>query len=145
MSYWQECIESPFEEAGITATIEQISLIPDAVRCAHENYGMAYPVPENPLINDVVSLKKSLARERPGSPAGDAKGQVAGMHPSASVIPVTSAATNATAKEDRSMKDEDRETFERKGRHHSSFFWANPSSIMTGRCFMPCPMKRSPN
>jgi hypothetical protein len=85
MSYWQECIESPFEEAGITATIEQISLIPDAVRCAHENYGMAYPVPENPLINDVVSLKKSLARERPGSPAGDAKGQVAGMHPSASV------------------------------------------------------------
>jgi hypothetical protein len=57
------------------------------------------------------------------------------MHPSPSVIPVTSAATNATAKEDRSMKDEDRETFERKGRHHSSFFWANSSSIMTGRCF----------
>lgn len=41
MDYWEECIKESFEDAGITATDEQIQTVVSWVDGAHENYGLA--------------------------------------------------------------------------------------------------------
>lgn len=41
MDYWEECIAEAFEDAGISATAEQIVTVASWVEGAHENYGMA--------------------------------------------------------------------------------------------------------
>jgi len=40
-TYWEECIGEAFEDAGITATAEQIQTVASWVEGGHENYGMA--------------------------------------------------------------------------------------------------------
>lgn len=42
MNYWQECIETALDEAGIKATDSQIKEVVDCVEGAHENYSMAH-------------------------------------------------------------------------------------------------------
>lgn len=66
MDYWKECIEIAFEDAGITATKEQIELVAGAVEGGHENYGMAFGhdcIP-NPLLHENKQLEKQLEKER---------------------------------------------------------------------------------
>jgi len=63
MNYWKECVQSALEEAGLIATPEQVNIMADVVRGGHETHGMSYPAPENPLIAEVSTLKKKLARE----------------------------------------------------------------------------------
>lgn len=64
MDYWAECLESSFEENGISITSSQLSCIAADIEVAHEQYGMAYPTPENPLIGEVSTLKRELETER---------------------------------------------------------------------------------
>lgn len=55
MDYWKECIEEALDDAGITATKEQIETIVGWVEGAHDNYGMAHGhdcIP-NPMISEV--------------------------------------------------------------------------------------------
>ncbi len=42
MDYWNECIAQACEEAGVTATQEQVASIAASVKVAHENYGTAH-------------------------------------------------------------------------------------------------------
>jgi hypothetical protein len=42
MDYWKECILYALDEAGITATDEQVETIAGCVEDAHDNYGMAH-------------------------------------------------------------------------------------------------------
>lgn len=64
MNYWKECVESALEEAGLLATQEQVDIMANVVRGGHNNYDMAYPLPENPLIDEVKALEKKVAREK---------------------------------------------------------------------------------
>ena len=41
-NYWEECVSEAFQEAGITATSDQIKIVSEYVEGAHENYGMAH-------------------------------------------------------------------------------------------------------
>lgn len=64
MDYWEECISGALEEAGLTATKEQIDCIVGWVEGAHENYGMAHGhdcIP-NPMIAEVDKLKVQLRK-----------------------------------------------------------------------------------
>ena len=64
--YWYECIACSLEEAGVTATPEQVRMIADDVKVSHENYGMAHGhdcIP-NPLRLENERLKREVARER---------------------------------------------------------------------------------
>lgn len=64
MKYWEECLSSSFEEHGIKASEEQIKAIANDVECAHENYGLAFHVPENPLIRELEDTKEKLRKEK---------------------------------------------------------------------------------
>ena len=41
MDYWKECISEAFDDAGITASDEQIDTVASWAEEAHEDYGMA--------------------------------------------------------------------------------------------------------
>lgn len=61
--YWKECIEESFEDAGISATKEQIDIIVNWAESAHENYGMAHGheyIP-NPMAAEVENIKRDMA------------------------------------------------------------------------------------
>lgn len=64
MNYWEECIESACDEAGVTVTAEQIKSIAESVAISHENYGMAfgYDCIPNPLLADVQRLEHEIKR-----------------------------------------------------------------------------------
>ena len=62
--YWEECVANAIEEAHVTASLAQVNLIAESVRGAHENYGMAFYQPENPLIGEVSNLKRELKKEK---------------------------------------------------------------------------------
>ena len=64
MDYWKECIEIAFEEAGITATDEQIDQVAGSVEGGHENYGMArgYDAIPNPRDSEVERLKNKIKK-----------------------------------------------------------------------------------
>ena len=65
MDHWDECISEALDDAGITATKEQIKNIAGWVQGAHENYGMAYGhdcIP-NPLQTEIDTLKKKREKE----------------------------------------------------------------------------------
>lgn len=84
IDYWRECIAEAFEDAGITASNEQINTVASWVEGASENYGMAhgYDVRRSPvetskdreianlkstikaLENDLLIFMKSVARRR---------------------------------------------------------------------------------
>ena len=55
MDYWKCCIEESFEDAGITATKEQISTVVEWVEGAFENYGLA-------TGNDVASQNLAASK-----------------------------------------------------------------------------------
>lgn len=66
MNYWNECIAEAFEDAGITATDDQINIVADWVEGAHDNYGMAYGhdcIP-NPLKEENERLLREIKKER---------------------------------------------------------------------------------
>ena len=65
MDYWQECIEEAFEDAGITATREQVATVVETVEGAHDNYSMAHGhecIP-NPLLEENKQLSRELRKE----------------------------------------------------------------------------------
>ncbi len=64
MKYWEECLAYSFDENGVVATQAQIIAIASDIQCSHENYGMAFPVPENPLISELKTVKAELKREK---------------------------------------------------------------------------------
>ena len=66
MNYWEECIKEAFEDAGITASKEQIDTVVSWVDGAHENYGMAhgYDAIPNPLRSELDETKRALEKER---------------------------------------------------------------------------------
>ena len=64
--YWGECIKEAFEDAGITATKEQIDTVVSWVEGAYENKS---PVTgqeciPNPLKEEIAALKKELSKEK---------------------------------------------------------------------------------
>jgi len=63
--YWTECVEISFEEAGISATPEQIEIVAGGVEGCHENYGMAFYTPPagEYLRSEVADLKRQLQAE----------------------------------------------------------------------------------
>lgn len=66
MEYWKECVSKAFDDAGITATEEQIQDVATCVEGAFENYGMAHGhdcIP-NPLATENSLLKKELEDEK---------------------------------------------------------------------------------
>ena len=75
MNYWKECIETAFNEAGIKATPEQIKSVVECVDGAHENYSMAYPVPESPYKRELEETKKELKREKEKTVCEECKGK----------------------------------------------------------------------
>lgn len=62
--YWKECISIAAEECGAALTVEQIKYIAGAVEGGHENIGMAFHVPENPLRSELDQVKRELKAER---------------------------------------------------------------------------------
>ncbi len=65
LDYWEECIAISCEENDVAITPEQIRAIADDVRRGHENYGMAFGVPQsNPERDEIKQLKGALQRER---------------------------------------------------------------------------------
>lgn len=65
-NYWKECLSEAFEDAGITATEDQLKTVTEWVEGAHENYGMATGqdcIP-NPLEEANRELAQKLERER---------------------------------------------------------------------------------
>lgn len=63
MDYWKYCIEEAFDEAGITATKEQIDIVAGRVENGYENYGMAhgYDCIPNPMNLEVEDVKREMA------------------------------------------------------------------------------------
>ena len=55
--YWRECVHEAFEDAGISATEEQIDIVIGWVEGGHENYGMA-------MGHDVASANLRAAQRR---------------------------------------------------------------------------------
>jgi len=66
MDYWKECVAEALEDAGITASDEQIDTVASWVEGAHDNYGMAFGhdcIP-NPVTLENERLKKEIKKER---------------------------------------------------------------------------------
>ena len=66
MDYWNECIEEAFEDAGITATKDQVDTVASWVEGAHDNYGMAYGhdcIP-NPMLSEVEKIKREMVKQQ---------------------------------------------------------------------------------
>jgi DnaJ-class molecular chaperone len=62
-NYWEEAVSNALEEAHITASKAQIELVADNIRVCHENYGMAFYQPENPLVGELKQAKQKLQDE----------------------------------------------------------------------------------
>lgn len=68
--YWQEAVETSFEEAGIIATKEQIENIAGDMAGSHENYDMAfgYDVASQNFSSsqdtEIAKLREELQTER---------------------------------------------------------------------------------
>jgi hypothetical protein len=66
MDYWEECILEAFEDAGISATQEQIDTVTSWVESSHDHYGMAHGhdcIP-NPMIREVEETKRTMADQQ---------------------------------------------------------------------------------
>lgn len=65
MDYWAETIAEAFEDAGITATEDQIQTVAGWAEGAHENYGMAhgYDAIPNHESTEIARLKKAHENE----------------------------------------------------------------------------------
>lgn len=62
--YFKECLASSFDEHGVVVTKEQLDLIAADVTISHENIGMAFYQPENPLEAEVDKLSRALKIEQ---------------------------------------------------------------------------------
>jgi hypothetical protein len=62
--YWAESLASSFEEHGITATTAQIEAIARDLEISRDNMGMAFHVPENPLIGELARTQAALKLEK---------------------------------------------------------------------------------
>ena len=62
--YWEECLASSFDEHGIIVTTEQLKAVASDIQIGHENIGLAFYVPENPMISEVARLNTELKDER---------------------------------------------------------------------------------
>jgi len=62
MNYWTECISEALDEAGLSATEEQIKLIVEHVEGAHENYSLAtgLDVADSNFISDAERKSQML-------------------------------------------------------------------------------------
>lgn len=62
MDYWKECIKEAFEDAGLTATDDQVEVVTSWVEGAHDNYGMfrGYDSIQNPKESKLVALEKRI-------------------------------------------------------------------------------------
>lgn len=77
MDYWEECIAEAFEDAGITATKDQIGTVVCWVEGAHDNFSMAHGhdcIP-NPLKGENDSLRRELTKERDKVLCGECGGR----------------------------------------------------------------------
>jgi len=65
MNYWNECIAEAFEDAGITATDEQINTVASWAEGAHDNYSMAngHDVIGNPVETQAQEELRTLKAE----------------------------------------------------------------------------------
>lgn len=77
MSYWKECVEEAFEDAGIEATQEQIDTVASWFEGDHENYGMAHGHDQitSPCEDENIRLKEELAKERSKVDCPDCSGK----------------------------------------------------------------------
>jgi len=76
MDYWEECISEAFEDAGLSATKEQIDIVTSWVEGSHDNYSMAHGhdcIP-NPLATENEQLKIDLKKEKDKITCPDCKG-----------------------------------------------------------------------
>ncbi len=66
MDYWNECIAQACEEAGVTATQEQVASIAASVKVAHENYGTAHGLDRlrDGRDEEIARLKRVLEDEQ---------------------------------------------------------------------------------
>lgn len=70
MNYWQECIETAFEDMGIKATSQQMKEVADYVEGAHENYSMAHGYDcigspsESQTQQELRTLKQKIADKK---------------------------------------------------------------------------------
>lgn len=73
IDYWEECLDSSFQEHGVKVTPEQLKAIAKDIQGGHENYGMAfYAPPASDRINDIdrewteryAALQKDFDRYR---------------------------------------------------------------------------------
>lgn len=62
--YWKECLASSFNEHGIIATADQIKKVAEDIQISHENIGMAFYVPENPLAGELKKVTAALKAEK---------------------------------------------------------------------------------
>lgn len=74
--YWRETISEALDGLSIPITAKQLDGLAEVLDCAHRNYSLAYPTPENPLRFEVTTLRKELAveRDRVGCPACNGSG-----------------------------------------------------------------------
>ena len=66
MNYWKECIAEAFEDAGITATDEQINTVTSWAEGAHDNYSTArgYDCIPSQASLENTELKRELDKEK---------------------------------------------------------------------------------
>ena len=65
MKYWKECVEAALEEAGLSATTEQIVTMAEVVEGSHDNFSLctgAECIP-HPMVSENAVLKDALKRE----------------------------------------------------------------------------------
>lgn len=63
--YWDECVTEAFEQAGLTATEEQIKIVAGDIQVSHENYGMAFHSPQSDGgQREIDHLTRELQAER---------------------------------------------------------------------------------
>ena len=64
--YWLESVAVALEEAGVSATKDQIASIAEAMDGCHENYGMymGHDQIGHPAVEEAEKLRRELAEER---------------------------------------------------------------------------------
>lgn len=79
MDYWYEAVEIALNDAGVSASDEQIDLIAGAIKVSHANYSMCHFTPSSNNESEEVSrLQKELDDEKSKVVCPNCKG--AGFH-----------------------------------------------------------------
>lgn len=60
--YWQEAVASSLEAHGISFNAQQLTSIAGDMVTSHEQYSMAFPVPEHPSVQEAAVLRARLDR-----------------------------------------------------------------------------------